>query len=75
MSDGPQIRIPTSVKITVRVEGDRILLLADGKMMLSVPYEAAVEIAQAMMRKAVEAKLHADVARAGLKGLAKIFKS
>jgi len=65
----PLVSVRQNVLVTVRVEGDRVLLLADGQLVLGLPFEAAAEIGQAMVRKALEAKLASDTAVLGPRGL------
>lgn len=55
------ILTPQVKSITVRQEGDRVLLIQNGQTVFNVPYDAALAIAKALRIKAKQAE---EIARA-----------
>lgn len=48
--------IPATQRVDMKVDGNRVLLAADGKFITSMPWEKALEVAAALVRLAREAE-------------------
>jgi len=48
------------VEISVRQEGERVVILRDGQLALDLPYEAALSLAKAIRIKALQAEEQAN---------------
>jgi hypothetical protein len=49
--------------ISVRQEGDRVLLLKNGVLIADLPWQAAIDLSGALRRKGVDAESHAKAER------------
>ncbi|MEW6211545.1 MAG: hypothetical protein AB1631_24475 [Acidobacteriota bacterium] len=49
--------------VSIRQEGERVLLIEDGRLILDMPWQAAIEVARAIYQKAKQAEQLASVDR------------
>lgn len=52
----PTILIPQTKSATIRQEGVRVLVIVEGRLVLDLPWEAALQVAQAIQFKAKAAE-------------------
>lgn len=53
------ILTPQTQHTSVRVEGDRVLLIHEGRLLLEMPYQVALELGRALVSQAKLAETHA----------------
>lgn len=51
-----QLLIPNRLEVTVRQEGTRVLIIQDGRLLLDLPYQAALDLANAIRNRAKAAE-------------------
>ena len=58
----PTLVIPKTRSVSVRREGDRVVVVEDGQLLIDMPHDAALALAQAIVAQArlIDEERHAD---------------
>lgn len=52
----PHIHVPKTRAVDIRQDGERVIVIENGRTILDLPYDAAQQLARALMTKALKAE-------------------